>query len=60
MTTKVNLLYSIPVKVVESNNYIKCSIPKQIANKLDIKKGDSLVWSYYDNGTIQVKLERGQ
>jgi AbrB family looped-hinge helix DNA binding protein len=58
MTIKVNLLYSIPVKVVESNNAKKCSIPKQIANKLDIKKGDTLIWSYYDNGTIHVKVER--
>jgi len=58
MSKLVNIIYSIPVKVVESNKAKKCTIPKQIAEKMEITKGDILIWSYYENGTVEVKVEK--
>jgi hypothetical protein len=58
MSKIINPIYSIPVKVVESNNAKKCTIPKQIADKMKITKGDFLIWSYYENGKVEVRVEK--
>ena len=54
----MSILYSIPVKVVSTNGTLKCTIPKDIVNKTGIKKGDRIIWKYYDNGKIIITPEK--
>jgi len=54
----MGILYSIPVKVVKNNSTFKCTIPKEIAQKLKITEEDKIVWVLYDDGKIEIKLEK--
>jgi len=55
----MGILYSIPVKVIKNNSTFKCTIPKEIVEKLKINKSDKIVWILHDNGNIEVRIERG-
>jgi len=49
--------YSIPVKVVSNNGAMKCTIPKQIAEKMNLKKGEQIKWILFDDGHIEIQKE---
>jgi len=49
------VLFSIPVKAVASDSTLRCCIPKDIANEVDIKNGDTLLWVLYEDNQIVVK-----
>lgn len=49
--------YSIPVKVISNNGAIKCTIPKQIADKIGLTKEDQIIWILYDDGHVEVQKE---
>lgn len=51
-----NIVYSMPIKVV-GNGALKITIPKEIAEKMRLKKGDKVIWIYYDNGAVEIKPE---
>ncbi|MEM5772857.1 MAG: hypothetical protein QXL86_01365 [Candidatus Aenigmatarchaeota archaeon] len=53
----MGILYSIPVKVIKNNGALKCTIPKEIVQKLGINKNHKIVWILYDNGKIEIKIE---
>jgi hypothetical protein len=56
MTSK-DILYSIPVKVIVSDGSFKCTIPKDIANKLSLQSSDRLIWIFFNDGSIHIKKE---
>ena len=49
--------YSIPVKIVSNNGAMKCTIPKQIADKMNLKKGERIKWILFDDGHIEIQKE---
>jgi len=53
----MGILYSIPVRVIKNNSTFKCTIPKEIAQKLGISKEHKIVWILYDDGKIEIKIE---
>jgi AbrB family looped-hinge helix DNA binding protein len=53
----MGIIYSIPVKVVSNNGAFKCTIPKEIAKRMNIIKGERVIWILYDDGKIEVQLE---
>lgn len=53
----MGIVYSIPVKVVSNNGALKCTIPKEIAEKAKIVKGEKIIWILYDDGKIEVQSE---
>lgn len=53
----MGVLYSIPVKAIESDGAIKCSVPKEIASKMELEKGDKIIWTLYDDGKVEVQKE---
>ena len=55
----MGILYSIPLKVVGNNGALKCTIPKQIAEKIQLVRGDTIIWMLFDDGHVEVKKEMG-
>jgi hypothetical protein len=53
----MGILYSIPVRVIKNNSTFKCTIPKEIAQKLRITKEHKIVWILHDDGKIEIKIE---
>lgn len=53
----MGIVYSIPVRVVGNNGAIKCTIPKEIAEKAKIVKGERIIWILHDDGRIEVQPE---
>lgn len=53
----MGIIYSIPVRVVGNNGAIKCTIPKEIAEKAKIVKGERIIWILHDDGRIEVQPE---
>lgn len=53
----MGIRYSIPIKVVSNNGAMKCTIPKQIADKMKLQKGDQIIWILYDDGHVEVQKE---
>jgi len=53
----MGIYYSIPVKVVSNNGAMKCTIPKQIAEKMELEKGSKIVWVLFDDGHVEVHKE---
>ncbi|MEM3526438.1 MAG: AbrB/MazE/SpoVT family DNA-binding domain-containing protein [Candidatus Jordarchaeaceae archaeon] len=53
----MGILYSIPVKVIKNNSTLKCTIPKEIAQKLGINKNHKIIWILHDDGKIEIKIE---
>ncbi len=53
----MGILYSIPVTVVSNNGAMKCTIPKSIAEKMKLKKGDGIIWTLFDDGKVEVSKE---
>ena len=53
----MGIRYSIPVKVVSNNGAMKCTIPKQIAEKMGLKKGTQIMWILFDDGHVEVQKE---
>lgn len=54
---RMSILYSIPVKVVSSNRTLKCTIPKDIATKMNIEKGERVIWICHEDGKVEVRKE---
>ncbi|MEM5793064.1 MAG: hypothetical protein QXY45_01735 [Candidatus Aenigmatarchaeota archaeon] len=54
----MGIIYSIPVKAIKNNGALKCTIPKEISEKIGIKKSDKIVWVLYEDGKIEVKIEK--
>jgi bifunctional DNA-binding transcriptional regulator/antitoxin component of YhaV-PrlF toxin-antitoxin module len=54
----MGIIYSIPVKPIKNNGALKCTIPKEITDKIGIKKDNKIVWILYDDGKIEVKIEK--
>ena len=55
----MGILYSIPLKVDGNNGALKCTIPKQIAEKIQLVRGDTIIWMLFDDGHVEVKKEMG-
>lgn len=53
----MGIIYSIPVKVVSNNGAMKCTIPKEIATKMKIVKGERIIWTLHANGKVEVQRE---
>jgi len=53
----MGIKYSIPVKIVSNNGAMKCTIPKQIAEKMGLEKGKNIVWVLFDDGRVEVQKE---
>lgn len=55
----MGILYSIPLKVIGNNGALKCTIPKQIAEKMQVVRGDTIIWVLFDDGHVELKKETG-
>jgi len=54
----LGIIYSIPVKIVSNNGAMKCTIPKQIAEKMEMVRGESILWVLFEDGHVEVQKER--
>lgn len=56
----MGILYSIPVKVIKNNSTLKCTIPKEIVQKLGISKNNKILWILYEDGRIEIRIEKSE
>ena len=52
-----DILYSIPVKVVKSDMTFKCTIPKEIAKRLQLTGDDRLIWILRKNNSVYIRKD---
>ena len=52
------IVYSIPVRIVPNNSTLRCTIPKEIALNLGLRKGDELIWILHDDGKLEVRVPK--
>jgi len=54
----VAVRYSIPVKAVKNNAALRCTIPREVVLELDIKHGDLIVWTLYEDRRLEIRIQR--
>jgi len=55
---KMPVMYSIPMRLIPNNGTLRCTIPKEIVTSLGLKKGDQIVWTLYEGGKLQIRIQR--
>ena len=55
---KMPVMYSIPMRLIPNNGTLRCTIPKEIVTSLGLKKGDQIVWTLYEDGKLQIRIQR--
>ena len=55
MVIFLEVVYSIPIKVIANNGTLKCTIPSKIAKILKLNRSDMILWILRTDGSVEIK-----